>query len=101
MPTGEPEIALAVMRIANAQSNGVASYSRLRKDIPSYVPLMPDDLRISATRPREPMWHQIFRNIKSHFVEDGNAISEGLLEHVRRVGYRITPKGQSYLSQLP
>jgi hypothetical protein len=39
------------------------------------------------------MWHQIVRNIKSHDKDEGNAIYEGLLEHIPRVGYKVTKKG--------
>ena len=101
MTTSEVNIAKAVLKIAGAENNGVASYGRLRKEIPGHVNLTPADLAMSGTRPNEPMWHQIFRNIKSHFVEPGNAISEGYLEHVPRVGYRITPKGRAYVKADP
>jgi hypothetical protein len=93
----ETEMAEAVMRIAAAQSNGVASYSRLRREIPRHVRLTAGDLAMSSVRKGEPMWHQIFRNIKSHFTSPGNAIHEGWLEHVPKTGYRITPAGRARL----
>lgn len=101
MAIGEEEIAVAVMRIAAAQANKIASYGQLRRQIPRHVALGPDDVRLSGTRPNEPMWHQIFRNIKSHFQDEGNAIAEGYLEHVPRVGYRITAKGETYIARFP
>lgn len=101
MAVGEDQMAVAVMRIAAAQSNGVASYKRLRREVPHHVYLGQDDLRGSVPRNGEPMWHQIFRNIKSHSDVPGNAIADGYLEHVNRTGYRITPKGMNFLKNNP
>jgi hypothetical protein len=55
---------------------------------------------MSGTRPGEPMWHQIVRNIKSHDAANGNFIERGLLEHIPRVGYRITTAGRARLRAL-
>lgn len=90
----EDKIAVGVLKIAAAQANGIATFRRLRKEIPSVVKLNDADLAPSATRPGEPMWHQIVRNIKSHHTDEGNAIAEGWLTHVPRVGYAITPAGR-------
>ncbi|MCX7301285.1 MAG: hypothetical protein NTX73_13100 [Rhodobacterales bacterium] len=87
----------AVLQIASQQPNGVATHQRLRKEIPKLINLTPADLAPSVTRPGEPMWHQIVRNIKSHDKEPGNYIAEGYLEHVPRVGYKITVAGTKHL----
>jgi len=100
MSVGEDDMAVAVMKIANAQANGLASFGKLRRDIPQHVSLSAADVRVSGPRNPEPMWHQIFRNIKSHSTTDGNAIKEGLLEHVSRTGYRITAKGKAHLAEI-
>ena len=92
----EWDIAVGVMRIA-AANGGLCTFDAAYHDIPSLVHLSPDNLAPSATRGGEPMWHQLVRNIKSHDQTDGNAISEGYLEHVLGVGYRITPSGTRYL----
>jgi hypothetical protein len=47
------------------------------------------------------MWHQIVRNIKSHDGTEGNFIHEGRLEHVPKVGFRITAAGKTYLQNNP
>ncbi len=90
----EDKIAVGVLKIAGGQANGIATFNRLRKDIPSVVKLDAADLAPSTTRPGEPMWHQIVRNIKSHHADEGYAIAEGWLTHVPRVGYAITPAGR-------
>lgn len=91
--TSEHDIALAVMRIAKKQSHGIATFKRLYSEIPNEINLNSSDLSPSSTRNGEPMWHQIVRNIKSHDQDVGNAIYEGWLEHVPRVGYRLTKNG--------
>lgn len=93
----EADVALAVMRIAASQANGIATLYKARKDIPNLIVLSKANLAQSETRPREPMWHQLIRNIKSHDKNDGNYIQLGYLEHVPRVGYKITKKGQAFL----
>lgn len=100
--TNEHEISAATLRIAGMQANGVATFRRLRAEIPSQISLTSADWEPSTTRNGEPMWHQLVRNIKSHFMIEGNYIAEGLLEHVPRVGYKITHAGRHRLaSKLP
>jgi hypothetical protein len=93
-------ISIAVLRIAASQQNTIATFSRLKKQIPDLVNLSEADLLISETRPNEPMWHQIVRNIKSHEGSEGNYITEGYLESVPRVGYRVTEAGKVHLANL-
>lgn len=97
--TSENEIALAVLQIASQKNNGIATYDDLRGEIPNYVNLDNDDMRDSETRPGEPMWHQIVRNIQSHHDQDDNYINRGFLEHVPRVGYKITAAGHARLTK--
>ena len=96
--TIENKIALGVLKIAAGQPNGLASFRRCRSDIPKHVNLDAADTAPSQTRKGEQMWHQIVRNIKSHAKDEGNYINEGLLEHVPRVGYRITAAGRKRLN---
>lgn len=98
MPTtGEDTIAHAILQIAAQQSDGFASYDLIREELPNIVSLTQDDLATSETRPGEPMWHQIMRNVQSHHEQEGNYIFEGYLDHVPREGYRATPLGRSHL----
>lgn len=96
----EQDIARGVMIIAANQPNGVATFNRCRKEIPALVHLNAANNAPSQTRPGEPMWHQIVRNIKSHDIAGTNYIAQGLLEHVQRVGYRITNAGRVHLHGL-
>lgn len=96
----EQDIARAVMRIAASQQNRIASFNRCRREIPALVRLNAANQAPSQTRPGEPMWHQIVRNIKSHDIAGTNYIAQGLLEHVPRVGYRITRAGLAHLRAL-
>lgn len=93
-------ISIAALRIAAGQPNGIATFNRLKKQIPDLVNLIGADLLISETRPNEPMWHQIVRNIKSHEGAEGNFITEGYLESVPHVGYRITEAGKVHLTNI-
>jgi len=96
----EQDIAQGVMVIAAGQPNGVASFNRCRIEIPNLVQLNAANLAPSGPRNGEPMWHQIVRNIKSHDIAGTNYIAQGLLEHVSRVGYRITAGGRAHLQAL-
>jgi len=97
MQTSEEKIGRAVMQIASGQPNKLATFNRCRSEIPKIVRLTAAELAISAPRHPEPMWHQIVRNIKSHQDADTNFLARGLLQHVYRTGYRITPKGEAFL----
>ena len=93
----ENEVAFAACQVAAAQPNGVASFHRMKREIPNHLQLSPADQVQSQTRPNEELWEQLIRNIKSHSESDGNYIHEGYLDHVRRVGYQITPAGRRHL----
>jgi hypothetical protein len=92
-------IAVAVMKIAAGQANGTATFSRCRAEVPNHVKLTFGETAMSDTRPGEPMWHQIVRNIRCHYDADGNFIDRGLLEHIPKVGYRITDLGRAWLQK--
>ena len=96
----ENDVALAVLAIASKQKNLLCTLNRARNEVPSYVNLSKDDLEMSQTRPNEPMWHQLIRNIQSHHETDGNFINDGLLIHIPRKGYQATPAGLTHLKKL-
>jgi hypothetical protein len=95
----ERDIALGVMRIAATQPQGLCTFKRAYREIPTHVHLDHANLAASVTRPGEPMWHQIVRNIKSHDNTSGNFIADGYLVHAPRTGYRITTAGIAYLNR--
>lgn len=75
----ESEIADIVMGILNERPHGRASIADLVDEVPKRVPLSPEDLAMSPTRPSERVWEQQVRNITSHKSSPGNAICEGRL----------------------
>lgn len=93
----EEEVAILTVEIAAEQADGISSFDRLRKEIPRRHSLSAADLQQSMTRPNEAMWEQKIRNIKSHYGAQGNFIYEGYLEHIPRVGYRVTELGRKLL----
>lgn len=101
MPLGEEDMAKLAMIIASSQASGIVTFNAFRARVPTMVHLDAADLAPSTPRNPEPMWHQIFRNIKSHSQTPGNAIYDGRLEHVSRVGYRITNQGRAWLAANP
>lgn len=101
MPIGEEEMAKVAMIIAANDPNGIATFHALRRRVPTMVNLDAADLSPSTPRNPEPMWHQIFRNIKSHSSTPGNAIHDGRLQHVPGRGYRITAHGRAWLAANP
>jgi hypothetical protein len=90
----EEKVALIAVQIGAERIDGIASYDSLRREVPSRHRLSAADLQQSVTRQNEAMWEQKIRNIKSHFEAPGNFIYEGYLEHVPRVGYRVTALGR-------
>ena len=90
----ENEVAFAACQIAASMTSGIATFRRMKRDIPNHLSLSAGDRAQSETRPNEELWEQLIRNIKSHSDQPGNYICEGYLQHVPRVGYRITPAGR-------
>lgn len=95
----EEEVARLVVEIASEQRDGIAAFSRIRREVPQRYELSAADLTQSEKRPNEAMWEQKMRNIKSHFETPGNFIYEGYLDHVPGVGYRVTEKGRKLLKR--
>ncbi|WP_162683214.1 hypothetical protein [Rhodobacteraceae bacterium DSL-40] len=98
--TGEDEIAKGIMKFAMKQKDGIARFDCLYNSLQDEVSLTADDWRGSTTRNGEPMWHQIVRNVQSHHEVEGNAIYEGWLNHIPKVGYQITNAGRKYIASL-
>jgi hypothetical protein len=90
----ENQVALVVCQIAAGLQSGIASFGRLKREIPDRLRLSIDDTATSVTRPNEEMWEQQIRNIKSHSNAPGNYINDGYLIHVPRVGYEVTAAGR-------
>jgi hypothetical protein len=89
----EADIAFAILVIAAFQPNGIASFRRLRREIPIHVRLSELDMSPSITRPNEELWMQKIRNIRIHRDVPGNFIHNGFLIHIPHVGFQITESG--------
>jgi hypothetical protein len=89
----EADIAFAVLVIAAFQPNGVATFRRLRREIPIHARLSELDTTPSIIRPNEELWIQRMRNIRIHRDVPGNFIHDGYLIHIPHVGFKITPAG--------
>lgn len=84
----ENDIAAGVVAIAGA-NGGFCSFQRAYREIPAHVRLDAANLAASVTRPGEPMWYQLVRNIWCHHDTPGNYVHSGRLVHVPRRGYRL------------
>lgn len=90
----ETDIAFGVLVIAAFQPNGVASFRRLRRELPIHVRLSSFDVAESISRPNEENWIHTLRSIRKNGHVPGNFIHEGYLVHIPRVGFRITATGR-------
>jgi phosphoribosylformimino-5-aminoimidazole carboxamide ribonucleotide (ProFAR) isomerase len=97
--TTESEVALATLRIAVDRPDGIATFNRLKKDLPNHLKLSDADRAQSLTRKNEEIWEQLIRNIKSHHDVAGNILCEGYAKHIPRVGYQITDSGRRYITR--
>jgi hypothetical protein len=75
-------------------AGGEATIGQIRRAIPFYMKLTPQDRRPSRTRPGEEMWEQLVRNIVCHRKSHGNAVNAGTLEYKpRRLALPNSPQG--------
>ncbi|UTW52773.1 hypothetical protein KFF05_05270 [bacterium SCSIO 12827] len=95
----ETEVGIGILQVAAASPDGIATFYRLKREIPKYLKLSPGDKVQSTTRPNEEMWEQQIRNIKSHSDSEGNIICEGYAKHLKRRGYQITDSGRRLLKR--
>ncbi len=91
--TSEADIAFAVLVIAAYQPDGLATFRRLRREVPNHVRLSDLDLSPSLMKPNEELWVQRIRNIRLHRDIPGNLIHDGYLRHIPHVGFKITDSG--------
>ena len=96
--TTESEVGFATLQVAASCDDRIATFHRLKREIPNHINLTAGDRTQSVTRPNEEMWEQQIRNIKSHSEAEGNIICEGYAIHIPRVGFKITDAGLRYLA---
>ena len=98
MRTTETVISRAVLIILAQSQTGELSIDEIKGLIPDHVQLTPQDMVLSDTRPKEPLWEQIVRNIVSHQTNDNNIIAQGYATHPKRGSLKITDAGRTYIS---
>jgi hypothetical protein len=86
--TSEKRIALAIRTLLARRADKRMTLDELRQQLPRVLHLTKADKATSASRPTEPKWHQVFRNLRSH----GSAPDYGL---------RITPDGFALATKVP
>jgi hypothetical protein len=91
----EEDVARIALEVGSERNDGLVTFDALRLEVPLRYRLSATDMRQSLTRPREKIWEQKIRNIKSHSDVPGNYICEGYLVHVPGIGYQVTSKGLS------
>jgi hypothetical protein len=89
----ETDIAFGVLVIAAFQPDGIATFQRLRIELPIHIRLSNFDVAESVMRPNEENWIQTLRCIRKNRHRPGNFIHEGYLIHIPHVGFRITSLG--------
>ena len=98
--TTEQEMALFVMMLLGKTEDGCLSLDQLRAQIEPSGLLTEEDKVLSQSRPAEPKWHQILRNINCNKETGNNFIHAGRLEHMHGGGYCLTEEGQQFIQRL-
>lgn len=92
----EAEVAQAVTRYL-FDAGGSATIKQIRRALPYYIEMSPNDRSPSTTRPREEMWEQQVRNIVSHRHCEGNPIKNGtMLRQPQRLLLPNGPQGELF-----
>jgi hypothetical protein len=89
----EHDVAHAACIVLASRPEREGSIKVLIKEIPNQLTLSAADQARSKTRPREAMWEQQIRNIRSHHKSPGNFNYEGFLESVKG-GLKLTEAGR-------
>jgi hypothetical protein len=96
----EEEARILVLKIAATQPDFVASVDFIKKEVPTYIELSPDDKKRSETRKNELLWQQIVRNVtSSHQTGKRGLFGQGFAEKIPR-GIKLTERGIAYLKSL-
>ncbi len=88
-----------MLRIAAKMPNRRATTEQFIGAIPDLHQLSRLDLQRSKTRPLQPRWHQIVRNVISHRSLPAGPFATGLAERTPD-GLAVTRKGITYLRRL-
>ena len=64
--TSEREIACAIIAFLQTTKSRRATIAAIVASLPTFIKLSRADCAKSETRPGEPLWHQVVRNVRSH-----------------------------------
>lgn len=95
----EPEARLLALKAAAREPGRQASTETLIDNIAHMTALSEVDLRPSKTRPAQPQWHQIVRNVISHRANPNGPFQQGYATRIPG-GLAVTEKGMDYLIGL-
>jgi len=92
----EPEARLLALKIAACMAERRATTQELIEQAPRFFTPSPIDLQQSSTRPLQPQWHQIIRNVISHRSSPRGPFEQGYAERTKD-GLLVTEAGIDYL----
>lgn len=92
----EPEARLLVLKIAAGMPDRRATTEQLIDNAAQLFSPTEIDLIQSRSRPNQPQWHQIIRNVISHRASLYGPFSQGYAERIRG-GLSVTKAGIDYL----
>jgi len=95
----EPEARILVLKIAAQRPNRMASTAFLKREVPKYIELSPEDLAPSKSRPRERVWQQIVGNVRSHDKSREGPFAKGYATKTEN-GLAVTDNGIAYLNSM-
>lgn len=97
--SSEHDIAFAAMKYLATIPSRSATTSDVKKHIPNFIELTPDDQETSETRPNEKLWQQVVGNIVSHRSDSPeNFINRGLIAYDGGT-WTLTDAGSAYLKK--
>lgn len=95
----ESEARVLVLKIASQQPRRAASTELLKKEVPKYIELSPQDRAPSKSRTREQVWQQIVGNAISHKNVRKGPFALGFAVKTTD-GIAVTPRGMAYLNSI-
>jgi hypothetical protein len=95
----ENEARVLVLKIAAQQPRQAASTEFLKKEVPKYIELSPQDRAPSKSRAREQVWQQIVGNVISHKNVRTGPFARGFAIKTSD-GIAVTNRGMAYLNSI-
>jgi len=95
--SSEHDIAFAAMKYLDTLPGKAAPTSDVKRHVPGFIDLTPEDREVSGTRPNEELWQQVVGNIVSHRKDSpDNFVNRGLIDYDGR-NWTLTDAGAAFL----